>query len=51
MPQPGEESAWSHKEWEGEVARPTGSGGVGLADFVRRMNLLASAVRRCPQVV
>lgn len=50
MLQPGEERAWSHKEWEGEVASPAGSGGVGLADLVRRMNLLASAVR-CPEVV
>lgn len=29
-------------------ARP---GSVGLADFVRRMSLLANAVRRCPEVV
>lgn len=51
MHQPGEESAWSHKWWEGassegEVAQLAEPGWMGLADFVRSMGLTANAVRR-----
>lgn len=50
MWQPGKESGWSQEKRGGarSEARP---GSVGLADFVRRMSLLANAVRRCPEVV
>lgn len=49
MWQPGKESGWSQEKGGARSeARP---GRVGLADFVRRMSLLANAVRRCPEVV